>query len=35
MGVVYVAEQKKPFRRKVALKIIKPGMDSQAGDRSI
>ena len=29
MGSVYVAEQDKPFRRKVALKIIKPGMDSQ------
>ncbi len=29
MGSVYVAEQDKPIRRKVALKIIKPGMDSQ------
>ncbi|MFT5526784.1 MAG: serine/threonine protein kinase [Pirellulaceae bacterium] len=28
MGVVYVAEQKQPVRRKVALKIIKAGMDS-------
>ncbi len=28
-GVVYVAEQESPVRRKVALKIIKPGMDSQ------
>ncbi len=28
-GVVYVAEQKKPVARKVALKVIKPGMDSQ------
>ena len=26
MGVVYVAEQNEPVRRKVALKIIKPGM---------
>ncbi len=26
MGVVYLAEQEKPVRRKVALKIIKPGM---------
>ena len=26
MGAVYVAEQAKPVRRKVALKIIKPGM---------
>ncbi len=29
MGVVYMAEQSKPVRRKVALKIIKPGMDSK------
>ena len=29
MGAVYVAEQSRPFRRRVALKIIKPGMDSQ------
>jgi WD40 repeat protein/serine/threonine protein kinase len=28
MGVVYMAEQDEPVRRKVALKIIKPGMDS-------
>jgi eukaryotic-like serine/threonine-protein kinase len=28
MGVVYMAEQESPVRRKVALKIIKPGMDS-------
>lgn len=28
-GVVYVAEQKEPVSRKVALKVIKPGMDSQ------
>jgi serine/threonine protein kinase/tetratricopeptide (TPR) repeat protein len=28
MGVVYMAEQERPVRRKVALKIIKPGMDS-------
>src|SRR5262245_51468386 len=28
MGVVYVAEQTKPVRRKVALKFIKPGMDT-------
>jgi serine/threonine protein kinase/WD40 repeat protein len=27
-GVVYMAEQQKPVRRIVALKIIKPGMDS-------
>src|SRR5262249_22610180 len=29
MGVVFMAEQEKPVRRKVALKIIKPGMDSR------
>ncbi|MGE4003053.1 MAG: protein kinase [Planctomycetaceae bacterium] len=29
MGIVYVAEQTEPVPRKVALKIIKPGMDSQ------
>ncbi len=29
MGVVYVAEQTHPVRRKVALKIIKPGMDTK------
>ncbi len=28
MGTVYMAEQDKPVRRRVALKIIKPGMDS-------
>src|SRR6516225_1138117 len=28
MGVVYMAEQQQPLRRRVALKIIKPGMDS-------
>ena len=29
MGVVYMAEQEKPVRRRVALKIIKPGMDTE------
>src|SRR5262249_27889028 len=29
MGVVYVAEQAQPVRLKVALKIIKPGMDTK------
>ena len=29
MGVVYVAEQSKPVKRKVALKVIKPGMDTK------
>jgi len=28
MGIVYLADQKEPIKRKVALKIIKPGMDS-------
>ncbi|HUU19028.1 MAG TPA: serine/threonine-protein kinase [Sedimentisphaerales bacterium] len=28
MGIVYLAEQKQPIRRQVALKVIKPGMDS-------
>jgi serine/threonine protein kinase/WD40 repeat protein len=28
-GVVFLAEQSEPVRRKVALKIIKPGMDSK------
>src|SRR5205085_2298870 len=29
MGIVYMAEQERPVRRKVAVKIIKPGMDSR------
>ena len=29
MGTVYMAEQTQPVRRKVALKLIKPGMDSK------
>jgi serine/threonine protein kinase/WD40 repeat protein len=28
MGVVWAAEQKRPLRRKVAVKLIKPGMDT-------
>jgi serine/threonine protein kinase/WD40 repeat protein len=28
-GLVFVAEQQRPVRRKVALKVIKPGMDSR------
>ena len=28
MGVVFMAEQTQPVRRKVALKVIKPGMDT-------
>ena len=29
MGVVFMAEQTAPVQRRVALKIIKPGMDTQ------
>ncbi|MBS0265849.1 MAG: protein kinase [Planctomycetes bacterium] len=29
MGIVYVAEQERPFHRFVALKVIKPGMDTR------
>ncbi len=29
-GVVYMAEQEEPVRRRVALKVIKPGMDTRA-----
>jgi WD40 repeat protein/serine/threonine protein kinase len=29
MGIVYLAEQDRPVRRRVALKIIKPGMDTR------
>ena len=29
-GVVYLAEQTEPVRRRVALKIIKPGMDTKS-----
>ena len=29
-GVVYMAEQLAPVRRKVAIKVVKPGMDSRA-----
>ena len=31
MGVVYMAEQEEPVRRRVALKVIKLGMDTKAG----
>src|SRR5262245_36570827 len=30
MGEVWVADQQEPIRRRVALKVIKPGMDSKA-----
>jgi len=33
MGVVYMAEQERPVRRRVALKIIKPGMDTSRHGR--
>ena len=29
MGIVYLAEQERPVKRQVALKVIKPGMDSK------
>ena len=29
MGIVFLAEQQEPVRRQVALKVIKPGMDSR------
>jgi serine/threonine protein kinase/predicted Zn-dependent protease/Tol biopolymer transport system component len=29
MGIVYLAEQEQPIKRQVALKVVKPGMDSQ------
>jgi eukaryotic-like serine/threonine-protein kinase len=29
MGIVYMAQQTQPVKRKVALKVIKPGMDSK------
>jgi serine/threonine protein kinase len=29
MGVVWMAEQEQPVRRRVALKVVKPGMDSR------
>ncbi|MCS7468105.1 serine/threonine protein kinase, partial [Stieleria sp. ICT_E10.1] len=30
MGIVFVADQKEPLRRRVALKVIKPGLDTDA-----
>src|SRR5262245_31451811 len=29
-GVVYMAEQEEPVRRRVAVKVIKPGMDTKS-----
>jgi hypothetical protein len=34
-GVVYMAEQTEPVRRRVALKVIKLGMDTKAGHRPL
>ena len=34
-GVVFMAEQHQPIRRMVALKIVKPGMDTRQVDRSL
>ncbi|HEU4892187.1 MAG TPA: hypothetical protein VFT47_11600 [Vicinamibacterales bacterium] len=31
MGTVYLAEQREPIRRRVALKVVKLGMDTAAG----
>ena len=30
MGLVYLAQQEQPIRRQVALKVIKPGMDTKS-----
>ena len=29
MGIVFLAEQERPIHRKVALKVVKPGMDTE------
>ena len=34
-GVVYLAEQEDPVRRRVALKVIKLGMDTKVRDRAV
>ena len=34
-GAVYLAEQTKPVKRRVALKVIKPGMDSKTVPRTL
>jgi hypothetical protein len=33
-GVVFMAEQQHPVRRKVALKVLKPGMDTRCSSRA-
>jgi hypothetical protein len=30
MGTVYAAEQTEPVRRRVAIELVKPGMDSKS-----
>jgi len=30
MGVVYLAEQREPIQREIAIKLVKPGMDTEA-----
>ena len=35
MGTVYLAEQREPIRRCVALKVIKLGMDTEPGTRPL
>lgn len=34
-GVVWLAERRGPFVQRVAIKVIKAGMDKQGGDRSL
>ena len=34
-GVVFLAEQERPVKRRVALKVIKPGMDTTASNRPL
>jgi len=34
-GVVYMAEQEEPIRRRVAFKVIKLGMDTKTGHRPV
>ena len=35
VGIVFMAEQEVPVRRRVALKVLKPGMDTQVCDRAL
>ena len=34
-GVVFMAEQEEPVRRKVAIKIVKPGLDTKRCHRPL